>query len=150
MWKKLLLPIWVLIQVTNVASGSEKHGIGMGFGMVYLSDDNKFDPGLHLGYSYGFQKGKSPLSAGGAMEVIFGDERHIGMSLQLGYTPAEGWDVGAGPGVMLEGDTHYFCIHVASSFGFDLGKFSIGPALELAHTGKHYHVLTGIHIETGF
>ena len=145
--------MWLtLICILSIAfvSAEERHSIGLATGMVYLSDDKKFDPGLQLEYSYTFMQGRSPFSAGSAVEVIFGEERHIGLGLQLGYTPLRGWDIGVGPGIMFEGDTHYFCLHIATSYGFDMGSFSIGPAIELAHTGRHYHFLTGLHLEFDF
>lgn len=150
MVKKFLLLTLIYIHTVILVSAGERHSIGLASGMVYLSDDKKFDPGLQLEYSYSFMLGRAPFSAGSAVEVIFGEERHIGLGLQLGYSPIKGLDIGAGPGVMFEGDNHYFCLHIASSYGFDLGTFSIGPAIELAHTGKHYHFLTGLHIEFYF
>lgn len=150
MIKKFLWLTLICIHTVTFVGAGERHSIGLASGMVYLSDDKKFDPGLQLEYSYSFMQGKSPFSVGSAVEVIFGEERHIGLGLQMGYSPIKGWDVGVGPGVMFEGDTHYFCINIATSYGFDLGKISIGPAVELAHTGMHYHFLTGLFIELDF
>ncbi len=127
-----------------------RHSIAFAAGAVYLSDDKVVDPGVHLEYAYHFMLGKILLNSGSSIEMIFGEERHIGLALYMGYSPLKGWDVGLGPGVMFEGDTHYYCINISTSYGFDMGSFSLGPAMELAHTGKHFHFLMGLHIELDF
>jgi hypothetical protein len=140
----------LLLHTNSFPQDNPRHSIGIGAGAVYLSEEEHFDPGLQLEYAYGFLWGNTPLNAGASVEMIFGEHRHIGLAFLLGYSSARGWDVGLGPGVMFEGDRHYFCINLATSYGFDLGRFAAGPAMELAHTGRHYHLLLGIQIDFDF
>ena len=139
------LPVFLSMAQTN-----NKHSLGLGAGAVYLSDDKTISPGLQLEYAYHFVWGITPLHATVCTEFIFGDERHIGLAIGLGFTPIGNLDLGLGPGVMFEGEKHYFCLHLSTSYAFDFKGFSMGPLAELAHTGKHFHMLAGIIFEFEF
>ncbi|MFW5687436.1 MAG: hypothetical protein ACOCXV_00770 [Bacteroidota bacterium] len=146
----LFVTITLFTQAVSYGQENSRNSLCIGAGAVYLSQEQSFDPGLHLGYGYEFHIGKTPLSAGASAELIFGDHSHMGFALNLGYSPVAGWDLGIGSGVMFEDHKHFFSVNLATSYGFDFRRFSAGPALELAHTGTHYHLLMGLHIDLDF
>ena len=119
------------------------HHLGIAVGGVYLSDDQEFAPGIALDYGYDFTLGGRELFAHAAIEYIIMEKRHIGFNLGLGFSPFGGWSLSAGPGMMREGDISYFCINLGSSYEWEIGRMSFGPKVELAHTGKHFHLMSG-------
>ena len=150
MRRLILLIIFSTASIMSTAQSGHRHSLGLGAGAVYLSDDKIFSPGLQLEYAYHFLWGTTPLHASACTELIFGEERHIGLALGLGFTPMGNLDLGIGPGVMFEGEEHYFCLHLSASWGFVLRGFSMGPIVELAHTGRHFHMLAGLIFEIDF
>jgi hypothetical protein len=144
------LIIFTMLNMASTAQPDHRHSLGLGVGAVYLSDDKAVSPGLQLEYAYHFVWGTTPLHASACTELIFGDERHIGLALGLGFTPIGNLDLGMGPGVMFEGEKQLLCLHLSGSWGFNLRGISMGPAVELAHTGKHFHMLAGLIFEIDF
>jgi|GEM_PF-3411443 len=121
-----------------------RHALGIGGGVVFLSDDSVLKPGLHFDYEYDLLAEKIDLSIGFASELVMADRRHIGLSVFLGFSPLKRLSVNLGPGVMFEGPETYFCSHVGIGYNWDFSNFSIGPYAEWAYTGKHYHLSFGM------
>lgn len=142
--------IFLIIHVFAQAQSSPSNSVGVSAGAVYLSDDHTIDPGFQIEYARHLNLGHTPIHVGGSVEIILGEEQHIGLALSLGFSPLDKWEIGIGPGIMFEGDEHFYCVHVATFYAFQWGKYALGPVWELAHTGKHYHILLGIQFEFDF
>jgi hypothetical protein len=149
----VLLTCFFFLFISGLSAQTEasrRHGLGLTIGPVYLSDDDMLAPAVQLEYDYSFLMGGREWFAGAASEVIFMNQRHIGLAVFLGYSPFGGLGLNLGPGVMFEGDKHYFSANLGMAYEFDLNRLSIGPALELAHTGRHYHLLLGLVLGISF
>lgn len=133
-----------LVSTILLAQSSNRHGLGVSGGWVYLSDDKTTAPGLQLEYEYRFMAADRSLHLASCVEYIFAEEQHIGLGLGIGFSIYRHWEIEVGPGVMFEGDDHFYCIHLATSYEWDLGAISMGPIVEIAHTGSHYHLLAGV------
>ena len=127
-----------------------RHGLGLTVGPVYLSDDDMFAPAVQLEYDYTFLMSGREWFAGAASEIIFMNQRHIGLAVFIGFAPVGGLALNLGPGVMFEGEKHYFSANLGAVYEFELKRFTIGPALEMAHTGHHYHLLLGLNLGLSF
>lgn len=121
-----------------------RHEVAITPGAVYFSNDQSFAPGLHLEYGYGFSIGRLEMSAGITGDVVFADHKHYGIGLGLGFPLFKNIHLHAGPGLAFEEDEVVATGNIGLGYGFDLGRFSMGPVTEFSFDKHESHFMFGV------
>ncbi len=121
-----------------------RHEIAITPGAVYFSADKSFAPGLHLEYAYGFNIGRLEMSAGITGDVVFAEHAHYGIGLGLGFEPFKNIHLHVGPGLAFEEDEVVVTGNIGLGYGFDFGRFSLGPVTEFSFDKHESHFMFGL------
>jgi len=127
-----------------------KHSIGLGAGPAYLSEKQTFFPAVHIEYEYCFEVKQRELHAGISLEKIFTKGKHYAFGIGLGTSLWKGLEFSIGPGIVLEDDGLSPFGHISLGYKFEFGHMSIGPCIEYAGNGHHFHFFSGISMGIGF
>jgi len=138
---------------TTMNSDDHEHGkneIAIAISAPYFVNEQKVSYSLHVHYIYNIPKTK--FGIGAAYEAILLDPKHNTFGLVASYRPIEELSIILSPGVTFESNdsTPFFSMHTEVSYGFEVGKLHIGPALEFAYDPNDYHISLGLHLGFGF
>jgi len=127
-----------------------KNEIGIAISPAYFVNEKVTTFAIHIHYTRMIPKTK--FGIGASFERIVLDPKHSTFGLILAYYPVEKLSFTISPGMTFEDSNlgALFALHMETSYEFEIGDFSIGPALEFAYDPNDYHLSLGIHIGYGF
>ncbi len=127
-----------------------KNEIAIAISAPYFVNEKKVSYSLHMHYIYNIPKTK--FGIGVAYEAIILEPKHNTFGVVTSYRPFEYLSLALSPGISFEDDdsTPFFSLHAEIAYGFEVGKFHIGPAFEFAYDPNDYHISLGIHLGFGF
>jgi len=130
--------------------------IGVSTGYTYLDSENESAPGMHL-HLMRRLPGDGLLShfgVGLGFETIFADHLHHAVMGSVALYPWRSLVVTVSPGVVFaEHDGEWeneYATHFEASYGFEWGKFELGPFVGFSQADEDRHYMAGIHIGWGF
>lgn len=122
-----------------------RHKIAAAPGMVYLSAKEKWAPGLHLKYAYGFHIGSLHAGIGIVGDVIFTDhDPHYGVGLSFGLEPFKRLHIHFGPMLSFDHGETELNASIGVAYPFKFNHLRIGPVTEIAFNANEYHWMTGV------
>lgn len=127
------------------------HEIGLSVGPAWFLNEGETSAAIHLHYVYNFPETKFGLGLG--YERIFDDHKHNFIGVELNYRPIHPLTLNLSPGLAFEGEHNEgseFAMHFETVYEFEMGKFHIGPMIEVAYHPEDWHFSLGIHLGLGF
>lgn len=122
-----------------------RHKIAAAPGMVYLSAKEKWAPGLHVKYAYGFHIGSLHAGIGIVGDVIFTDhDPHYGVGLSFGLEPFKSLHIHFGPMLSFDHGETELNASIGVAYPIKFGHLRIGPVTEIAFNAHEYHWMTGV------
>ena len=125
------------------------HHVELGFapGLAWLVKEGELAVGLH-GHAL-MAIGHSRWRLGIGVEKLLIEERHDTFSGVVQYALTSLWSVSIAPGLTLEGDEFLPSVHLETVYEFALGRYHLGPVLELAADPDDVHLSLGVLIGFG-
>lgn len=155
--KSLLILLLGLLSINTYAQDDEhKHEhpqneFGIANSLVYFTKEKEVAYGLHVHLLRTL--GHSKFGYGIAYERVFDEHKHNTIGLAATYRPIDALQIALSPGITFEGDHPSeikFAFHAETSYEFEIGKFHVGPLLEIAFDPEDIHISMGLHIGLGF
>ena len=127
-----------------------KNEIGIAISPAYFTNEKVFTFAMHIHYTRNIAETK--FGIGISFERIFLAPKHSTFGFVLAYRPIEKLSFTLSPGITFEEDNpvSLFALHLEIAYGFELGRFHIGPAFEFAYDPNDYHLSLGIHLGYDF
>lgn len=128
-----------------------KNEFGLALLPVYFVNERELSYGIHLHYIHNI--GESRFGIGLGYERVFDEHKHNTIGIAGSFRPIEPLSFNISPGISFEGSEISdlkFAIHFETTYEFELGRFHIGPLLEIAYDPEDYHLSLGLHLGYGF
>ena len=147
---KLFFWVFFIISSHLLYSKENKHEISLTPGAVYMADKADFAPGLQLEYEYHINSGIGDFNLFAALENVFTNDSHYGISVGVSFKLIGNLEIFTGPGLVMHGNELMFSAVIGTGYGFDIGRIVIGPVFEFAYIGHHSHAMLGMAVGVGF
>ncbi|MFT5240459.1 MAG: hypothetical protein ACI9OU_001271 [Candidatus Promineifilaceae bacterium] len=125
--------------------------LGITAGFVHLEGEDEDAPGLHvhLNKRLSHEGPLSRVALGVGGEIILADHEHYALMAPLTFYPWRGLMLSIAPGIEWaehDGATESeYTTHIELGYGFEMGKYDIGPVIEFAQTADEEHYMLGVH-----
>jgi len=157
----LLSLVFITANVVTMKGFSQDHNhdqhhvneISIAVGVVPLDHENEVTAGLHLHYVRGIAF-ENKLGIGAGFETILDEHKHYTLSVVFQYRIIKGWTVAYAPGLLMKKEDdkyeYQFAQHFETAYEFDLGKFHLGPMVEVGVEKDGVHYMLGVHFGIDF
>ena len=154
---KILLNILIISvlfsESGHIHSHNHNNELGAAIGIVpgHEGEDNSL--GIHLHYIKGVGQ-HNDFGIGLSLETILDEHSHNSISLIGTYHLKNGFTIAYAPGILFEEHEEdveiKFTHHFECYYEFELGKFHIGPQLDIGFEELEVHYMLGLHLGIDF